>query len=95
MQSGPRITLIPQSKGLYDAIYQGTTVVTGSYTPIFDSCRYLEAQGITGTLQVYGPQRSSLRCTCDIQKGAKLTVEGTQFKPFRDRSQAKPIKLAA
>lgn len=71
MRNGHKITLLERPKGLYDALYEGETIVSLAYTPILDSCVILKGRGLTGPLEVYGPK---LRAVCDIDKAAALRV---------------------
>ena len=51
---------------VYDVIYDGETIVTGSPDPDFDLARALLARGITGKVRLGG------RTLIDIEKAAKL-----------------------
>lgn len=71
MRNGHKITLVERPKGLYDALYEGQTIVSLSLTPMLDSCVVLRDRGLSGPLEVYGPK---LRAVCDIDKAAELRV---------------------
>ena len=68
---------------LYDVVFRGETIVSGSRIPEFDACRVLLARGLTGTLVLTDAVTGKNRLSLDIQRGAKLTVREDQNRTPR------------
>jgi hypothetical protein len=74
----------------YRVTYVGEVLVEGRRNPIFDACRALLAQGITGRLEVWRRGKTSADMQLDIERGASLAIcetaaESLRAVPWRPR----------
>ena len=86
------ITIEPVSIGQRGQRYRIThaerVLIESTREPLFDACRALLAQGITGRLEMWRPGKAHSDMSTDIERGAALTVaetaeSGPDFRPWR------------
>ena len=84
------IVLHALGRGMFDASWNGETLVAKSDQPILDSCRALRSRGVTGTLRTRHAGSAHFAMTVEIEVGAGLAaVEGklrgpriVKYQPF-------------
>jgi hypothetical protein len=76
--------------GRYNVTFEGETVVKGSRDSETDLARALLAKGITGMVKAIDANTHKHRTTVNIEKAAKLTVQGGRFVPFKERRLDRP-----
>ena len=59
---------------LFDASFEGETIVTGSTQPLLDACRVLNAKGLSGPVEMWDNVLPYYRFKTDIDKAAGLTI---------------------
>jgi hypothetical protein len=69
---------------LYSVESDGEIVVVGSRNPECDLARALLAKGITGKVTMLDASISKPRTVIDIERAAKVTVQGGRFLPFKE-----------
>jgi hypothetical protein len=67
---------------IYLAMYRGEVLVE-HWTPEFEACRALLAQGIIGKLEIWRPGGAYPALILDIEKAARLTVKETSAESVR------------
>jgi hypothetical protein len=67
----------------YRVTFVGETLVEGRRNPIFDACRALLVQGMTGRLEVWRRGKTDADMQLDIEKGAAFAVRETDTESLR------------
>ena len=87
-----KITIEPASIGQrgqrYRVFHEGCVLLVSTREPLFDACRALLAQGVTGRLQMWRPGKAHHDMAVDIEAGARLAVietasRGPVFGPWQ------------
>ena len=71
--------------GRYCVEFDGELIVVGSRDPECDVARALLARGITGKLTMVDANTDRPRTVIDIERAAKLTVQGGYFVKFKEK----------
>ena len=68
---------------IYRVTYGGHVLLARSRCPLFDACRALMTQGLTGRLELWRPGNPSFDAAVDIEVGAQWTVLETETEGLR------------
>jgi hypothetical protein len=68
---------------IYRVMCAGEVLIEACKCPLFDSCRALLAQGITGRLELWRPGKTTFDAACDVQVGAQYTIIETETVSLR------------
>lgn len=86
---------------LYDATFEGESIVTGSTQPLLDACRILQARGLSGPVEMWDKVLPCYRFRSDIGKAARQNIredEGPpryeRFKSFTRHAVLEPFSAA-
>lgn len=85
----------PDGRQMYRVIYAGSTLIESTPEPLFDSCRALLAEGITGKAEMWAKGEQHPRMIADIEKGTPLTVaESNRLGPRIVKYRRRPDMLS-